>query len=215
MVRADPRLVGKLTARVALMELLAIGADPIAISGTFSVEPEPASDLVLEGIREEVRDAHIRELPIVCSSEKNFRVKQTGIGITAIGIVPNSAVKAGRCEQGDEIVAVGEPCVGREVIQAERNRKIADTLDVIRLRKNSFVHELIPVGSKGILYEANVMAKDSELFFEASIPQSISFEKSAGPATVLLVAFRKGSFTKVKRAVGNKPVRKIGTLRKR
>jgi hypothetical protein len=214
-VRADPRLVGKLTARVALMELLAIGADPLAISGTFSVEPQPTSSLVLEGMREEVKNAHIHGLRLVCSSEKNFKVKQTGIGITALGLVPNSAVKAGRCGHGDEVVAVGKPCVGREVIQAERNRKIADTLDVIRLRKNPAVHELIPVGSKGIRYEANVLAKDSGLFFEALGPQSISLEKSAGPATVLLVAIRKGGFTKVRRIVGRKPVRKIGILRKR
>ena len=211
-VRADPRLVGKLTARVALMELLAVGADPFAISGTFSVEPEPTSRLVIEGIREEVRNAHLGNLRIVCSSEKNFKVKQTGIGITAIGLVQNSLVKTGRCKQGDEIVAVGKLCVGREVIQSEKERKIADTLDVIRLRKSSLVHELIPVGSKGILYEANVMAKDSKLSFEASVPPLTSLDKSAGPATVLLVALRKGSFTKFKRAAGRKPVRKVGTL---
>ena len=91
-------------------------------------------------------------------------------------------------------------------------RKIVDTPDVIRLRKSSLVHELIPVGSKGILYEANVMAKDSKLSFEASVPPLTSLDKSAGPATVLLVALRKGSFTKFKRAAGRKPVRKVGTL---
>ena len=213
-VKADPRLVGKMTARVALMELLATGADPIAIVGTFSVEPKPTANLMIEGIREEVRSARLGNLKILFSSEKNVKVDQTGIGVTALGIVSNTAVKIGRCEHGDEVVAVGEPCVGRGVIQAEKNRTLAETFDVIRLRRNRCVHELIPVGSKGILYEARVMAKDSNLFFEPFSSQQINLEKSAGPATVLLSALRKGSFPNLKKALGAKPSRKIGTLRK-
>jgi hypothetical protein len=214
-VRADPRLVGKMTARVALMELLSTGADPIAIIGTFSAEPEPTANLVIEGIREEVRSARLRKLRLLCSSEKNVKVDQTGIGITAVGIVSSSAVKIGRCEEEDDVIAVGEPYVGREVIQPEKNRMLPDTLDVIKLRRNRFVHELIPVGSKGILYEARVMAEDSQLFFEPLGSQQINLKKSAGPATVLLSALRKGSFARVKKALGAKPSRKIGTVRQR
>lgn len=195
------------------MELLSIGADPIAISGTFSVEPKPTGESVIEGIRREANHAHLNSLRIVCSSEKNFKVKQTGIGITAIGIVSNSMIKIGRCERGDEVAAVGEPRVGREVIWAESKRRIADTLDVIKLRRSSLVHELIPVGSKGVLYEANVMAKDSGLLFEPSVPPPINLEKSAGPATVLLVALPTGSLMRIKSAVSRKPVKKVGTLR--
>jgi hypothetical protein len=143
------------------------------------------------------------------------KVDQTGIGITALGTISSAAVKIGRCEEGDEIVAVGEPYVGRAVIQAEKNRKLANTLDVIKLRRNRFVHELIPVGSKGILYEARMMAKDSNLLFEPLSSQQINLKKSAGPATVLLSALPKGSFSKLKKTIGAKPSRKIGTLRKR
>ena len=194
------------------MELLAIGADPIAISGTLSVEPKPTGDAVMEGIRREIKDANLSDLRITCSSEKNFRVRQTGVGITAIGVVVNSKLKVGRCEQGDEVVAVGKPCVGREVIQAEKDQRIADTLDVLKLRKNRFVHELIPAGSRGIIYEARVMAKDSGLSFDPSMVQLTNLEKSAGPATVIVAALREGSFSRVKNAIGRKPFRKVGTL---
>ncbi len=204
-----------MTARVALMELLAIGADPVALSGTFSVEPKPTGDSVIEGIRQELGNAHLTKVRIICSSEKNFRVKQTGIGITAIGLVSNSALKIGRCEPRDDIVALGDLHLGHEVIQAERSGQIADTLDVIRLRKNPFVHELIPVGSKGILYEATVMANDSKLAFQPSTPQPTNMKKSAGPATVLLIALRKGSFSQVRNIVGGKPIRGVGTMQLR
>ena len=214
-IKADATLVGQLTARVALMELLAIGANPVAISGTFSAEPKPTGESVIRGIKQEIRLGHLSKLKIVCSSEKNFKVKQTGIGITAIGLVPNSMIKVGRCKHGDEIVAIGELSVGREVIQAEANRRIADTLDVVKLRKSPWVHELIPVGSRGILYEAKVIAKDSGMSFEPSAPHPINLKKSAGPATVLLVAIRKGSFSGIRQILDRKRVRKVGTLQKR
>jgi hypothetical protein len=211
-IRADPRLVGRLTARVALMELLAIGADPIAISGTFCVEPKPTGDLLIEGIRQELRHAHLDNIPIACSSEKNFKVKQTGIGLTAMGFVRKSVLKIGRCVEGDDVIALGEPHVGHDVIYPERKQQIPDTLDVVKLRKNAYVHELIPVGSRGVLYETKVMTKNSGLYFETSDPQPIKLKKSAGPATVLLLAIREGHLNSIRSTIGRKPVRKIGTL---
>ena len=107
-VKASPRIVGRMTARVALMELLAVGADPISIAGTLAVEPEPTGNQVLRGIADEIRTAGLHGLPIICSSEKNVKVSQTGVGVTAFGSLANSRLKIGRCRPGDELVAVGE-----------------------------------------------------------------------------------------------------------
>lgn len=213
-VRAESRLVGKLTARVALMELLAAGANPVALVGTFPVEPEPTGNRLLEGVREEVRNGRLRNLRILCSSEKNVGVNQTGVGVTAIGLLPESNLKIGRCKDGDEVVAVGLPYVGQEVVRAEKNGRVAETLDVVKLRRSRLVHELIPVGSRGIFYEAGVVAEDSGLFFQPLTSQRIDQEKSAGPATVLLAVIRRGSLGGVKKIVGGKPVARVGVLSK-
>ena len=213
-VRARPRLLGKLTARVALMELLAIGANPIALAGTLSVEPEPTGNQVIKGMLDEVRYARLRNVQILSSSEKNVRVGQTGIGVTAIGLVSASNLKTGRCTPGDEIVAVGEPHVGQEVPRGEANRQIADTLDIVKIREKPFVHETIPVGSRGILKEARTMAKDSNLAVRLLGSQRVDLKKSAGPATVLLCALREGSFRKLG-ALLDKPTSVIGQLCKR
>jgi len=164
---------------------------------------------------EEVRRARLRDVRVLYSSEKNVKVNQTGIGITAIGFVSNSAVKISQCAVEDEVFALGEPYVQSEVIQDERNRMLPDTLDVIKLRMNRVVHELIPAGSKGILYEARLIAEDSELIFEPLASPQINLKKSAGPATVLLLAIRRGSLDKIRRVLGAKPIQKIGTLRRR
>ena len=145
------------------MELLAIGADPTAIVGTLSVEPEPTGNQIIKGMLDEVRYARLRNVQILSSSEKNVKVSQTGIGVTAMGFVSTSRLKVGRCRPGDEVVAVGEPHVGHEVLRAAASRKIADSLDISKVRDKPFVHEIIPVGSRGILKEARTMAKDSNL----------------------------------------------------
>lgn len=144
LVKAHPRIVGKLTARVALMELLAIGADPLTLAATMCVEPEPTGNQLIRGVLEEVRDAALSNVQLVCSTEKNVKVNQTGIGVTAIGLASPSKLRIGRCKPGDLIAAIGEPHVGQEVLAGERNRRLADTRDVCRIRKKSFVHEIIP-----------------------------------------------------------------------
>jgi selenophosphate synthetase-related protein len=203
-----------MTARVALMELIAIGANPIALTGTLSVEPEPTGNQVIKGMLAEVRYARLRNVQVLSSSEKNVKVSQTGIGVTAIGFVSTSNLKTGRCTPGDEVVAVGEPHVGQEVLHGEASRKIADTLDIIKVRDKSFVHEIIPVGSRGILEEARTMAKDSNLSIRLLGSQRVDLKKSAGPATVLLCALRGGSFREVE-ALLDKPTSVIGQLCKR
>ncbi|MGP8070082.1 MAG: AIR synthase related protein [Candidatus Bathyarchaeia archaeon] len=213
-VRAHPRLLGKMTARVALMELLAVGAAPVALAGTLSVEPEPTGNEVMKGMLAEVRYAQLRNVQILSSSEKNVKVSQTGIGVTAIGFISTSNLKTGRCTPGDEIVAVGEPYVGQEVLRAEASRKIADTLDIIKVRERVFVHEIIPVGSRGILKEARTMAKNSNLSVRLLGSQRLDLKKSAGPATVILCAIREGSFRKLK-ALLDKPTNVIGQLCRR
>ena len=211
-VRVHPQIVGKMTARVALMELLAIGADPISLACTLAVEPNPTGNQIVRGIMSEVQNAHFRNVQILCSSEKNMKVTQTGVGVTGIGLVSIPNLKIGRCRPGDEVVAIGEPHVGYEVLVGEKNRRLADTWDVCTVRTKPFVHETIPVGSRGILYEARIMAKGSNLSFRPIEPSQIDFKKSAGPATVLLCAIQKGSLRKVRETVIDKPTIVIGQL---
>lgn len=48
-----------------------------------------------------------------------------------------------------------------------------------------FVHEIIPVGSKGIKYETDLLAAMSGLKCEYRDDIEIDLHKSAGPATIL------------------------------
>jgi len=205
-IRVANSLVGKFTARVALMELMASGATPISVVDTLSVELKPTGEEIIAGIREELIKVGIDEL-LTGSTEENAVTVQTGIGVTAIGSVEIEQLRVGSSQQEDLIVAIGLPKVGDEVL-ADLSQ-IADLDLLIELLKFDYIHEILPVGSKGILYEAQLLAKSNGL--ELSLVKSkVDLQKSAGPATVLLVTVAAEDVTRL--AMIDKPVNVIGRL---
>lgn len=211
-VRVDGRTLGRFTARVALMEALSVGADPVCLASTLMVEPQPTGIQIIRGIRDELRYARLDSRVVMTdSTEKNIPVRQTGVGVTVIGAATSRSLKIGRCKRGDVVVAVGLPHVGVEVIAGEREGKIADTRDVCNLLNVGFVREIIPVGSQGILHEAQTIAADSNLRFKVGRTSDLDVRKSAGPATVALCTCRQADFSELCESM-QKPVNAIGSL---
>lgn len=204
--------LGRFTARVALMEVLAVGALPICLSNTLSVEPDPTGFEILEGITSEVQLARLGHALVVTGSmEKNVPVKQTGIGVTVIGLASKNELKLGMSKPGDLIVAVGIPSVKKQVLAAEKQRKIADIEDLLKLMSCGFVHEVIPVGSEGIMHEVNVLVQDSRLNIKLAEKPEVEILRSAGPATVVLVAISKNVLNKLPKFI-DKPIHVIGSF---
>ncbi|MCG0239041.1 MAG: alpha-ribazole kinase [Firmicutes bacterium] len=183
-VRVSGYVLGRFTARVALMEIVAAGGRPLLLVNTACVEPEPTGKEILAGIEAEARLAGLGPDAITGSWEKNIPTVQTGLGVTALGLAEGSPPGA---VAGDLIVAIGRPKVGDEVSLADP--EIADLPLVLRLAKDPRVHDLLPVGSRGIAAEAEEMAGSAGLDLEWLEPQpGWDFRKSAGPATCVLAA---------------------------
>jgi hypothetical protein len=145
------------------------------------------------------------------STEKNFPVKQTGVGVTVLSFASPQSLRIKKCKRGDAVMAIGMPLLGKEVLAAERQKRISDTRDVQRLLKIPFVHEMIPVGSQGILKEARTLSKDSRLGLRLRSELDLNVLKSAGPATVTLCAL-PGSKSKLLKKVFGRRASLIGML---
>ena len=211
-VRASGYTVGRFAARVALMETLSVGARPVCLANTLTVEPRPTGVQIIRGIHDEVRHAGLNSrIVMTYSTEKNIPVRQTGLGVTVLGTVDSKSLKVGRCKSGDAVVAVGLPRVGSEVLPAERDRLIVDTRDVRALLESHLVNEVIPVGSQGILHEVRTIAKDSGLRFILRSHPDIDVRKSAGPATAILCACPSSRVRELSAFV-EKPVHLVGRL---
>jgi len=210
-VPASGKLVGKLTARVALMEILAVGASPICIATTLSVEPHPIGGLIIEGIEEELKGVGLSSIHRVFSSEKNIPVEQTGLGVTVLGVSRRGMLRVGCSRPGDFVVAVGMPCFGSEVVRNSKLQRIAETKDVLRLAEKGYVHEMIPAGSGGLLAEAEILARDSKLRLRLSQQREVDVLRSAGPATALVCSVAPSGCDDILSEF-KKPVSEVGVL---
>ena len=74
-----------------------------------------------------------------------------------------------------------------------------------------FINEAIPVGSKGILYEAQTIAEGSHLKLRLAQQLKVDVGKSAGPSTVILASLPKHQLPNVHDKI-SKPINIIGQL---
>lgn len=211
-LKADGYTVGKFAARVALMEVLSTGAKPVCIVDNLSVELNPTGLEILRGVTGEAVQAGLDpKLAVTGSAEKNFSVEQTGVGVTAIGMCRGENLRVGVSKAEDALVALGTPCVGAEVSPAEEQGTNCTISDLLLLLSLDFIHEVIPVGSEGIKREVKVLAESSGLKFKPNDSCSLDFEKSAGPATVLLASLPVSKISCLE-SLFNKPISLVGRL---
>lgn len=219
-VQVPAYVVGRFGARVPLMEVLAVGAEPVAIIDTLTVELEPTGEEIRRGIVEEITVLGLD--PVVAlngSSEKNIPTIQTGLGITVLGLVESAKGLMWHLQAGDSLACFGRPKVGREVSLADP--EIVDLRTVTELIDSRLVREIVPVGSRGIRAEAEELARLYGLKLDwqphgpgGSTPAELDLEKSAGPATCLLAAGDAGDLQRLGRHLG-KPFWLLGDLQKR
>ena len=88
---------------------------------------------------------------------KTCVTKTTSVGITVV-----AETKAGKenfqMQQACSLMQLGQPYVGEQVV---KNRETIFSYPLVKaLRSEPGVIDMLPVGSKGIRYEAELMAKD-------------------------------------------------------
>lgn len=209
-VQAPPEIVGQLTTQVGLMEMLAFGASPITVVDTLSVEVEDTGRRILKGIKKalEPLDFDLDNV-ITGSTEENFPVTVTGIGITIIGIINKDNWKRPITERGLIAAVVGLPKIGYEVLEDEGS--IMDVQKLLELKEKDYIKEILPVGSKGILHELEEMAKTNNINFSLEDKQLINLKKSSGPSTCVIISMEEKEYKNLKREFSI-PVNRIASF---
>ena len=171
--------------RVAVMECMAAGGKPISIV-IHNFCDDHAWDLLLAGIEKGLEELGLKgAVSVTGSTESNFTMLQSALGLIVLGKRENFYVDEISFENR-KMAVIGSPLVGNEVLEQEK--------DVIPL---SLFHELcqledvviVPVGSKGILYELKNMLNDPSIVGDRLICD-VDVMKTAGPATCVLITFK-------------------------
>lgn len=185
-VYIDPAITAAFCLRVPILEFICFGAKPLCIIDLIGNEYEPTGRQILSGIKGEMVKAGLGDLPINGSTEENMVTTATSIGITLIGEIPTDHTLP-RMEEECTLLQLGQPYITNEVV---KNSDIIFSYDIVKKLKNEpGVVDLLPVGSKGIGYEAQLMTENSD--FQVTFNEGVDTECSAGPATVLILAVKK------------------------
>lgn len=186
------RITSAFTLRVVLFELLAYGVEPKVIISLVGNDMETIGKPFLNALRDELDKAHLLDVEINGSTEENMLAKTTSIGITGIAYVDNKDMRGKVLHDGDLLYCLGKPYVGEYAL---KNIDALPTYDDIRkLHTIEGVVDILPIGSKGIIFESAEMGRTSGLYCELldEYKNSNFIKQSAGPATAVLIGVKKG-----------------------
>ncbi|WHY02976.1 ATP-binding protein [Neobacillus sp. DY30] len=172
--------------RVAAMECIAAGAVPFSVVLHNFCGVHSWSELVI-GIQKGLGELNLEDVPITGSTESNFVLQQSAIGLVVMGKKQLLKVSEKIFSNDLMFAVIGSPLVGNEVID-----HADQVVPLSMFREVSNLEEVMvwPVGSKGILYELNQMFTNIE-FSEEMLRTNLDVLKSSGPATCFIIAFER------------------------
>ncbi|MFT8907213.1 MAG: hypothetical protein ABF908_00140 [Lentilactobacillus diolivorans] len=205
MVAVNTAIMAAYSLRVPLMELISFGAQPIAVVDTIGNEMVPTGQRAIKGIKSELAKASLSGLPLNGSTEDNMVTKTTSVGVTVIGRIAKKNLPSINSDDLT-IFQLGIPYVGETVKQHLND---IFSYDIVRqIKRDPAVIDMLPVGSKGIQYEADQMAATHGLALKKPTQwDDVKMKQSAGPATVLLAGVETSQADNFqKRFQGLKPI---------
>ncbi|MBO9128281.1 ATPase [Bacillus sp. 165] len=173
------------TARVALMECIAVGGEPEVIVVQNFINNDVYVSL-LEGIHRASEELFLHSIAVTGSSETNFSLIQSCVGITVIGKVKEHHLKINRTPNGARFAVIGKPLVGEAVVSQQEQ-----VLPLSLFRKlvaHEAVFEVVPVGSKGVSFELEALLQVNKIHYKA-YKAAIDIKVSAGPSTCVVISY--------------------------
>lgn len=168
-VQAPNALVASMAARVALLELWCVGAEPESIF-MMNFTGNAAWSAYEKGLQHLFEELGTPMPHLAGSTESNIETLQSGIAIQFIGRV----IKKPVCEGNWYLL--GTPLVGQAVV--ERANEVISLSELQKARQSGIVSYVHPCGSGGVAKELERLGISTS----TEIPAG-----SAGPSTCVLV----------------------------
>jgi hypothetical protein len=197
-VHVPYEMVAYYSFRVAAMECIAAGGDPISVVLHNFCGNEPWDELVF-GIQKGIEELCLKDVSISGSTESNFPLLQSALGLMVLGKKTNGITAELEFHEQLKYAVIGIPLVGNEVIeQLDRVAPLSVFKEV------SLLNEMLiwPVGSKGILYEMNQIFPNKK-FSQDTIITDLDILKSSGPATCFITVYHHSQEELLKKIAGS------------
>jgi AIR synthase related protein, N-terminal domain len=188
-VKVSDYLLGRFAMRVPLMEIFCCGGVPLAAFDMLTVSLEGGAQEIIRGLRDELGEANLpNDFPLSGSTEENVPTSMTGVGTALLGLVHESDFRPGTSEAGDTVLCAGLPKSGPDDEIRLEDPEIVRQSHIRALLGINGVHDVLPVGSRGVLYEIQEIAQSAGLRFVDSGDFGMDLMKSAGPSTCAVLS---------------------------
>ena len=189
LVKVPEYVLGRFAVRVPLMEILSCGAIPIAAFDMLTVPMDELGTEIVRGVRDELIEAGLpAEFPLSGSTEDNVPTSSTGVATAVLGLVHQNDFRPGSSTAGDRVLCVGLPKSAPDDEVTLDDPEIVRLSQIGKLLRMDGVHDLLPVGSRGVSYEARELARSAGLRFVVTGDARLDVDKSAGPSTCALAS---------------------------
>lgn len=190
-VFADVEMVSYYAAFVPIVEAICARSTPMVLVDTLCNEREPYGEKIIRGIKMAMSEAGMTsENAFTGSSEENFLTNMTGIGVTVLG----RGHDIRKAQKGDAVYAIGAALVGEELIK--HRDKAMSMSDYIYLKEQDYIHDIVPIGSKGAAHELAEIEAHSGLNARI-VNHDFDLNASGGPSTICLVTMNEDDFNKL------------------
>lgn len=210
LVRVSADVVAHFAARVPLLEVLCSGARPVALINTLCHDMAEAT-VFIDTFRAVASEVGIRGEAVTGSTEENVPSPATGVGVTVIGTLKGDLLTGGG-RPGDVVICVGWPRSAPHDEVFIGHPDIVPLSTVQALIATGAVHDALPVGSRGIGYEAGQLAESSGCGL-TWLAHPLPLDASGGPASCVLLACDPTSVANLRNAVpGHVPWHPVAEL---
>lgn len=203
-VKVDQKITGYYMAHVCAVELLSQKIHPSFCVLTVSNEMNPTAKRFIDGVNNLLNELGNSFL-INGSTEENMPTKTSAAGLVMFSNITKKFQPI-KSKSGYEVYLIGVRKVGNDVVND--NGEIIKVNDLIKINELFDDRDIIGVGSKGIEYEIDIMARTSNLKFEFNKNLDIDLKSSGGPCSCIILSIPKDKKNKLKYI--NKKVTNLG-----
>lgn len=193
-VRVDYQTVGYYAFRVAYMECVAAGGNPFSIV-IHNFNAENAWYELIDGINRGLKEVGLQNIPITGSTETNFELTQSALGLVVLG-KKNSREQKAFQRDSREVAIIGKPLVGQDVIDYQS--EVAPLWLYKEISEMDGVDLIRPISSKGIKHEVT-----RQINLEITYPNELDEKVSSGPGTSFLVVYDSEISSQIQKKAGN------------
>ncbi|WP_406686985.1 ATP-binding protein [Rossellomorea vietnamensis] len=194
-VQVDPDIVGYFGFRVAVMECLSAGARLMAVQ-LMNFTGDSVWEGYASGVRMGLKELDMEDIPLTGSSESNFNLNQSALGVTCIGI--RRKERRFLPQKDLSYALIGIPLVGKEVL-VHRSSIAPLSLFHTCIHHPSIV-DILPVGSKGVRHELSLLI--GKPLKRGDVYSTHDLDKSSGPATSFIISYNKEEEQNIRKLTG-------------